>query len=333
MHRARQNVLRGASRASPPENPPAPYVTFYYLSGPGAAKKEPPVRHPILATASVLVVLGNAAPIAHAAPKDAGIDRCVDANIAAQSLRRDGKFGAARAKLATCVDESCPALVRNDCSERLDELDRAQPTIVFDARDSQGHDVREVSVEIDGRPFAQRLDGLAIAVDPGEHTFTFEEKGRLPRVTRKVILHEGEKTRREQIVLGAAAPGVAAGALPPGSSRVEATPLGAQRVVALAALGVGLIGTETGVVFAVRAKAKANDADAYCPGSVCADDAALGLNRDARVAGNLATVAFVVGAAGIAGAVVLWLTAKPSPSSGGAGVALVGGTLRLRGTW
>jgi hypothetical protein len=114
------------------------------------------------------------------------------------------------------------------------------------------------------------------------------------------------------------------------STRVES--LGSQRVIALAALGIGLVGVGTGVAFAVQAKAKSSDADAYCPGSSCANDAALRMNHDARVAGDVATVAFAVGAAGIAGAVVLWLTAK-SPSSPSAEVALVGNTLRLRGTW
>jgi hypothetical protein len=114
---------------------------------------------------------------------------------------------------------------------------------------------------------------------------------------------------------------------------VEATPLGGQRVASLVTLGVGLVGIGTGVALAVQAKAKANDADVYCPGTMCTNDAAVRMSHDARVAGNLATVAFAVGAAGIAGAVVLWLTAKPSPSSASAEVALVGGTLRLRGTW
>jgi len=289
------------------------------------------VRYSMLATASVLVVLGAPATIARAAPEAGGIDRCVGANTTAQSLRRDGKFGAARAQLAMCVDASCPTLVRDDCSQLLDELNRAQPTIVFAARDNQGHDVSEVTVEVDGRPLVQRLDGIAIAVDPGEHTFTFEVQGRPPKVTRRFVLHEGEKARREQILLGGTALPVASGVSP--SSREEATPLGAQRVVSLVALGVGLVGIGTGVAFAVQAKGKANDADAYCPGSVCANDAALRMNHDARVAGNLATVAFAAGAAGIAGAVVLWLTAKPSPSSPSSEVALVGGTLRLRGTW
>src|SRR5258708_38899523 len=102
----------------------------------------------MLATASVLVVLGAPATVARAAPEDGGIDRCLGANTTAQSLRRDGKFGAARTHLAMCVDASCPALVRDDCNQRLDELDRAQPTIVFDARDSPGQDAAEVAVEI-----------------------------------------------------------------------------------------------------------------------------------------------------------------------------------------
>jgi hypothetical protein len=285
----------------------------------------------MLATASLLVVLGPRAPLARAA-EEGGVDRCVRADTAAQSLRRDGKFGAARAELAKCVDASCPALVRDDCNQRLDELERAQPTIVFDVRDGQGHDVSDVSVDLDGRPLAQRLDGIAIAVEPGEHTFTFDTKGRQPTLTRKFVLREGEKARREPILLGGAVP-VAASVSPLGPSRVQATPLGTQRVIALAALGVGLVGIGTGAAFAVRAKAKASDADESCPVNVCANDAALRMNHDARVAGNWATVAFAAGAAGVAGAVVLWLTAKPSASSPSAEVALVGSTVRLQGTW
>jgi hypothetical protein len=144
------------------------------------------------------------------------------------------------------------------------------------------------------------------------------------------VLHEGEKTRREPILLGVATPTITTGVSP---SRVHAAPLGTQRVVAIAALGVGLAGIGTGAAFAVRAKAKSDDADSYCRSSTCANEPALQMNHDARVAGNVATVAFAVGAAGIAGAVVLWFTAKPSPVAPSAEVALVGSTLQVRGTW
>ncbi len=287
------------------------------------------MRDSLFAIAFSLVVLGPA-PLAKA--DDGGVDRCVGADTTAQSLRREGKFTAARAALATCVDVHCPALVRDDCTQRLDELERAQPTILFDVRDDQGHDVSEVSIEVDGKPFAQRLDGIAVAVDPGEHAFTFDTKGRVPTVARKFVLREGEKGRRETILLGGSAAPNAARATTV-SSRAEATPLGAQRVAALAALGVGLVGIGTGVALAVQAKAKANDAEVLCPKSSCTDDAALRMNHDARIAGNVATVAFAAGAAGIAGAVVLWLTAKPSASSPTAEVAVAGSTVMLRGTW
>ena len=281
-------------------------------------------------TTSVLVALFTSS-ILWAAPAEVGVDRCVEANTAAQSLRREGKLAAAHEQLALCVDTSCPALVRDDCARRLDELDRAQPTIVFDARDSEGHDVSDVTVEVDGRTVAKRLEGLALAIDPGPHTFTFEAPGHLPKVTQKFLLREGEKGRRERILLGGPAPMVAAG----GARRAptEAPSLGAQRVASLVSLGAGVVGVGVGVAFLTQAKSKANDADAICAGSICSSEAALQMNHDARVAGNVATVAFAAGALGIAGGVVLWLTAPSSPSSARAEVALVGSTLRVRGAW
>ena len=281
-------------------------------------------------TTSVLVAL-VISPTLEAAPAEVGVDRCVEANTLAQSLRREGKLAAAHEQLALCVDTSCPALVRDDCARRLDDLDRAQPTIVFDARDGEGHDVTDVTVEVDGRTVAKRLDGLALAVDPGPHTFTFEAPGHHPKVTQKFVLREGEKGRRERILLGGPAPMVAA--LEAGPARMQAPSLGAQRVASLVTLGVGVVGVGAGVAFLTRAKSKSNDADSICPGSICQSDAALQMNHDARTAGNLATVAFAVGALGIAGGVALWLTAPSSPSSPRAEVALVGSTLHLRGTW
>jgi hypothetical protein len=128
-------------------------------------------------------------------------DQCVDANTKAQSLRRSSKLVAARAQLAICADPRCPAMVRDDCTQRIDELEKVQPTIVFDAKDGAGNDLSEVRVSMDGKPFVGRLDGTALAVDPGPHAFTFEVTGQ-PIVTRGFVLKEGEKLRRERIVIG-----------------------------------------------------------------------------------------------------------------------------------
>jgi hypothetical protein len=179
---------------------------------------------------------GVAAADAPAAPAaEVTKDQCVDANTKAQSLRRERKFRAAREQLSLCVDVHCPAMVRDDCAQRLDELERVQPTIVFDAKDGSGRDLSEVRVTIDGKPLADKLDGAALAVDPGAHSFTFEVVGQ-PVVTRNLVLKEGEKLRRERIPMpGTRSPAgsmsAPAGAAPsgdtlPGYSVVNATAYG-----------------------------------------------------------------------------------------------------------
>src|SRR5215469_5136429 len=95
-------------------------------------------------------------------------DQCIDANASAQTLRKNGKFREAREQLHLCLDPHCPKLVSRDCATRLDELDLAQPTIVFDAKDRTGNDLGAVKVTVDGRPLVDKLDGTAVPVDPGE---------------------------------------------------------------------------------------------------------------------------------------------------------------------
>jgi hypothetical protein len=58
----------------------------------------------------------------------------------------------------------CPILVRSDCTRRLDELDKVQPTIILVAKDAAGGDVAGVMVAIDGKP-GVRLEGAELPVD------------------------------------------------------------------------------------------------------------------------------------------------------------------------
>jgi len=130
-------------------------------------------------------------------------DQCVDAHAKAQDLRRSSNFSAARDQLRQCSSApSCPALIRDDCTKRLDELEGAQPTLVFEVKDAAGNDLSAVKVTIDGALLTERLGGTALSVDPGEHTFTFEAGGLTP-LTRKLIIREAQKDRRESITLAA----------------------------------------------------------------------------------------------------------------------------------
>jgi hypothetical protein len=154
-----------------------------------------------LAASAVLAVLLAPRPVL----ADVTKDQCIEANVRGQDLRKNGKLSAAHEQLQLCSNASCPALVRDDCARRLDEVDKVQPTIVFVAKDASGNDVAAVAVAIDGRPLTARLDGSELPVDPGEHVFTFTISGQ-PPVSRTLVLAAGQKDRREEVILGGGAP-------------------------------------------------------------------------------------------------------------------------------
>jgi hypothetical protein len=285
-------------------------------------------------------------------------EQCVSANESAQTLMHVGQLQLARLKLTECVAAACPGPVRDDCAQRLEELLRIQPTIVFDAKDSLGHDVAEVTVRLDGQPFATRLDGRALPVDPGEHTFAFEIAGQEPTIERFVI-KEGEKERRERVVIGQgpermAAPAVApvpvaipASTAPgdavrtPAASRTSAespVPSNDQRIAGIAIGVAGLAALGLGAGFGVSASSKWSSAQDAC-GTPTKCPNYLGAVADhdsAASAATVSTIGFVAGGVLFAGGVVLYITAPRNAGSSTGSVALIpsvlpgGGGVRLR---
>jgi hypothetical protein len=151
-------------------------------------------------------------------------DECISVHRDAQSARRAGQLIDARARLLTCAAEGCPPIVADACAALLEEVELATPTVVFDVKDEAGADVADVTVLIDGVSPASRLDGRALAVDPGPRTFSFEAPGGRS-VTQRFVVREGEKARHLAIVLSRTgadtAPGTAA---PPAPTRPAAEP-------------------------------------------------------------------------------------------------------------
>jgi hypothetical protein len=271
---------------------------------------------------------------------DVSNTECIQANGAAQDARRDLKFSAAREQLARCIDPSCPAMVRDDCTRRLDELGQVQPTIVFDAKDASGRDVAAVKVRVDGMPLAEKLDGVALAVDPGEHTFTFTVPGGAP-VTQTFVIKEGQKARYERIVVGGPAPGqeiaVAPTAATPASSPASAlaaadaapatpSPASAEkpaasgtrwRTVGWVLGGVGLAGIGVGTVFgldALSTKSSHCDANGICtpPGTA----------RTAYRQATVSTLGLIAGGVLVAGGLGLVLLAPGGERSSTTSVAI-----------
>ena len=128
---------------------------------------------------------------------------CIASNEKSLSLKKSGKLIDARKELATCAAEACPDAIKVECKKRIAEVSSMIPGVVFDVMDASGNSVMNVKVTMDGAPLVDRLEGLAVPVDPGPHKFTFEVAGQ-PPIERTFLIAEGDKAHRETITLGAA---------------------------------------------------------------------------------------------------------------------------------
>lgn len=178
-----------------------------------------------------------ASTVARAQDKQA----CVSAYEEGQQLRKASKLISARAKLLVCAQESCPAVVRKDCTVWVAEVDQITPTVVLAARAPNGKDAVDVAVSLDGKPFVTRLDGKAVAVDPGPHTFRFELAGEAPH-DETIVVHEGERNRSVLADFQPAAPAAAAPSAVAVPMRAAPTPAGAYVLAAFGVAGLGVFG-------------------------------------------------------------------------------------------
>jgi hypothetical protein len=241
-------------------------------------------------------------------------ERCVSANEAAQDQRRSGKLHAAKASLAICMASGCPDVVRQDCATRFAELEDVIPTLVFAIEDAAGRDVHDVRISMDGKGVVDVADGAPLVVDPGEHDFTFEAEG-LRTTKRRLVVREGEKSRRIQIVMPVKA---VLGSEQPTSQADEAIRgdllggLGTQRSLALGVGGSGAALWVVGTVFGILSKVTYDHAsNSECVGGPksCTSEGV----REGQAAHDqaaVATAAFVSGAVLLGGAAGLFFTAK-----------------------
>jgi hypothetical protein len=234
-------------------------------------------------------------------------DACLAAYEDAQLARRDGKLTRAMDHLRVCANAECSRPVRVDCVAWLGEVERSIPTVVFEAHTETG-DVSDVRVLVDDHALATRIDGKAIAVDPGPHVFRFELEGHAP-IEQSVILLEGQKNRPLRATwtgpkdLTAPAPATPAPATPEPGPRERPIPA---RVYVLG--GVGLAGLTAFGAFAIAgASKKAALKDSCAPFCTSSDVA------PAKTAFALADVSLGVGIVALGTAMVLYF-ARPEGS-------------------
>ena len=151
---------------------------------------------------TLLLVPALLAPMFVAAPSYADEKQeCIAASEKAQTLRDEKKFSQTREQLIVCGRETCPAAIRKDCADALADLEKKIPSVVIRAKDKTGNDIVAVKVTIDGVASQTSLDGKAISLDPGVHTFRFETAGEDP-IEQKVVVAEGEQSRAVTVSFG-----------------------------------------------------------------------------------------------------------------------------------
>jgi hypothetical protein len=273
-----------------------------------------------LRTGLVTLILGGAlfstSPVRAADPS---VSDCLMAAETSLKLRAEHKLRLTRTQLLVCSSSSCPGEVRQECMRRIDEVNAASPTIVLAVKDRAGRDLSTVRVSVDGQVVAERLDGSALPIDPGPHEFTFEASG-VPPVTDTVILHEGEKDRRETVTLAVGTPAPASadgsdGALGADGSRPGTAGAGkTQRVVGLVAGAVGVAGLAAGGVFGVLASSSWKTAQRECPDHTGCSSQAMTDRSHAVTDATVATVGFIAGGVLLASGLTLYLSAPRGDS-------------------
>ncbi len=219
--------------------------------------------------------------------------RCKEAHEGSQVNRHAFALLSARQKLRFCAGEACPDFIRSDCIAWLEEVDRAIPTIVFEAK-VDGQHVSDVTVTVDGNAAATKLDGRPIEIDPGNHVFVFQKEGR-PPVEQTVLVLEQQKN------LVVAAKWDTPLALPVDNPR----PSGGWRTAGIIVGGAGLAGIVVGSIFGANALSADKSATHDCPTPTRCTATGVDFAHTAHNDATVSTVAFAAGGVLAAGGAVL----------------------------
>ena len=221
-------------------------------------------------------------------------ETCADVAERAQDLRSKGKLLDARKDLLQCANERCPKVIRRDCVQWLEEVQRSLPAVTIVAR-HRGKDVA-ARVRIDGA----LVEGTApVALDPGPHTVDVEAAELRPG-TEPIVVRAGETAR---VVV------VEPEAFPAPAPRPEAPPPSSGRsVLGPAILGaVGVVGLATFAAFQGVGRSQIGDIEDGCGRTFTCTQDDLGAPRTSFV---VSAIGLGVGAAALATAIV-WYVVTP----------------------
>ncbi len=250
---------------------------------------------------------------------------CIASSESGQKLQHDGKLRAAREQLAICARPECPAVIRQDCNDFLNQVTGSMPSVVIAARDSSGKETLNVKVTIDGEVALTKLDGKSLTLDPGVHAFKYESEDGLS-VQDEVGVREGEKNRVLYVSFRKSEPAATPAAAPttpaPADSAPAAHPASARPASrggiptgAYVFGGIGLVGVGLGTLLLVTADNDASNLRSTCAPSCSHSDVSAARNK-----ALLGDVGIAVGGVALVAAVwmVLARPAADKPATTGA---------------
>lgn len=171
----------------------------------------------------------------------------------------------------------------------------------------------DIEVKRDGVLVGRAQWGSPLPCDPGEHVVTAQATGKKPFEKRLQVAAGGTASVAipplENAPATAAGGTLAAPTTPSGTSRLESSERAgsSQRTVGLVVAGVGVVALGVGGVLGLAAKSKFNESASSCDDSGC-DQSGVDLRHTAVLRGNVATIVFGVGIAGVAAGGLLWAT-------------------------
>jgi hypothetical protein len=187
---------------------------------------------------------------------------CTQAYEKAQESMANGHLKEALAGLHLCVDSSCPRFIRDDCARWLDRTEAALPTLVF-AVLRDGKDQVQAEVLCDGDFLASSLDGKAIPIDPGLHTFSVRISGFEP-VERKLLVREGERNRKIEVEFHSPASEAKPSVAAPSALLQEDGGLENREYLTYGLSGLGILGVAGFALFAVLGSNEQGDLEHSC---------------------------------------------------------------------
>jgi hypothetical protein len=240
------------------------------------------------------------------------VEICADAAEAGQKLALARKHIEAKQAFVRCVQESCPAEIRDVCGPLLEESKARIAHVTVRVRSADGKDVVDAVVLLDARPFQPRVDAIAREIDPGVYRFR-AKAGALQSEEIEAAIAEGER-RSIDLVLDAP---------PPAGGPATRGPGPAPWIVG----GVGLASLTTFAVLQGVAQSRRIDLEETCGVTGTCDPTEVD-SVDAQLKASV--VMLGVGAAAVAASAILFIALDDTIVSAGASPTSVSAGLTLR---